>query len=108
MNLTSVGRIVSDVHVRAFILVLSDPCISVLVPFIHRQSGVVIQVDTGQRLETEGCHTYNLKCVKRRHLSRTEVTEVNYIQQKKCLEFLKVSTYDSLLLFGFLKLPHCL
>lgn len=49
--LASISGIVSNVDVGACVVLVSDPGFSVLVAFIHREGGVVIQVDSGQRLD---------------------------------------------------------
>lgn len=51
--LACIVGIISDFQIRSIVLLISDPGLSVLIAFIHREGRVVIQVNSGQRLVTE-------------------------------------------------------
>lgn len=93
-ELACISGIVSDFQVRSFVLLVSDPGLSVLIPFIHREGGVVIQVNSGQRLETE---ITLLKYVHKKYLSRMEVTLITKMYKKGLLRgiLLKVDLQQS-------------
>ncbi|TNN66833.1 hypothetical protein EYF80_022902 [Liparis tanakae] len=50
-QLACTGGIASGLQVGAFVLLVSDAGLSVLVPFVQWEGGVVVQVDSGQRLK---------------------------------------------------------